>query len=96
MRWQERHGIEMEPEALSVFESNLTLATASCGSSERLWSGIFRGEFDEGLLPAPFSAQTSGPVLLGDVKYQVRRASAVLRVGADQPAAIPDFRMALS
>ncbi|MFH8694488.1 hypothetical protein [Streptomyces chartreusis] len=178
VRWQERHGIEMEPEAMSVFESYLnnghrifmTLVdhpsvsdpgsfvacslvlqravivyngrrqdlflrsyfhSARTDSSEyvnfvpggsvhysfktdsvwfpleltRLISEpasyveldiVTPEEFDEALLPAPFSPQANGPVLLGDVKYQVRRASAVLRVGEDQSTAIPDFRMALS
>ncbi|MFD5431750.1 hypothetical protein ACFWJ4_06170 [Kitasatospora sp. NPDC127067] len=50
--------------------------------------------FDEGLLPTPFSARESGYALLGDIKYQVRRASAVLSIG-DQHHAIPDFRLKL-
>ncbi|WP_030194769.1 hypothetical protein [Streptomyces sp. NRRL S-87] len=177
VRWQERHGIEMEPEAMSVFQNYLdtghrilmTLVdhpnvsdpgsfvacslvlqravivyngrrqdlflrsyfhSARTDSSEyvnfapggsvhysfktdtawfpleltRLISEpasyveldiVTPEEFDEALLPAPFSGRTSGPVLLGDVKYQVRRASAVFKVGAGQQAAIPDFRMPL-
>lgn len=176
VRWQERHGIEMEPEAMSVFESYLSdghrifmalvdhpsvddpgsfvacslvlqravivyngrreelflrsyFHSARNDSSQsvnfvpggsvhysfktdsawfpleltRLISEpasyveldiVTPEEFDESLLPEPFSAQETGYVLLGDVKYQVRRASAVLKV-QDQHQAIPDFRLAL-
>ncbi|MFI1829644.1 hypothetical protein ACH41E_24845 [Streptomyces sp. NPDC020412] len=51
-------------------------------------------DFDEALLPQPFASHDAGYVLLGDVKYEVRRASAVLPVD-DPSRAIPDFRLAL-
>lgn len=177
VRWQERHGIEMEPEAMSVFESYLDngntifmalvdhpsvsdpgsfeacslvlqravivfnggredlflrsyFHSARTDSSEFVnfapagnvhysfktdaaWFPLeltrFISEpashveldivtpegFTEDLLPAPFSAKESGLVLLGDVKYHVTRASAVIRVG-DQLEAIPDFRLELN
>ncbi|MEU1288627.1 hypothetical protein [Kitasatospora sp. NPDC005856] len=51
--------------------------------------------FDERLLPSPFSAGESGYALLGDIKYRVRRASAVLTIG-EHLRGIPDFRLAFS
>jgi len=176
VRWQDRHGIEMEPEAMGVFENYLNdghrifmalvdhpsvsdpgsfvacslvlqravivyngsrqdlflrsyFHSARSDSSEyvnfapggnvhysfktdsawfpleltRLISEpasyveldiVTPEEFDQKLLPEPFTAHESGYVLLGDVKYEVRRASAVFKLG-NKRQRIPDFRLSL-